>query len=93
MSQEQPEPYNYDRKHRFIGLLTVFLIYGILGYYIQALNIARPQIASAFDSMALFAWSVSIPALIGAFATLVGGKLSDMFGRRIVLIVCLSFAT
>ena len=92
MPQEQAELYSYDRKHRFIGLLAVFLIYGILGYYIQALNIARPQIASAFDSMALFAWSVSIPALVGAFATLVGGKLSDMFGRRIVLLICLIFA-
>jgi len=92
MSQEQPNSYSYDRKKRFWGLLAVFLIYGILGYYIQALNIARPKIASAFDSMDLFAWSVSIPALIGAFATLIGGKLSDMFGRRIVLLVCLIFA-
>jgi len=92
MDQEQPAPYDYDSKGRFYGLLAVFLLYGTLGYYIQALNIARPKIASAFDSMALFAWSVSIPALIGAFATLIGGKLSDMFGRRIVLLVCLGFA-
>jgi MFS family permease len=92
MAQEQPSPYDYDRRGRFCGLLAVFLLYGTLGYYIQALNIARPKIASTFDSMSLFAWSVSIPALVGAFATLVGGKLSDLFGRRIVLLVCLIFA-
>jgi len=93
MSQEIPEPYNYDRKHRFFGLLAAFLIYGTLGYYIQALNIARPQIASAFDSTSLISWSVSIPALVGAFATLIGGKLSDMYGRRIILMACLIFST
>lgn len=93
MSQEQPAPYSYDRNRRFWGLMAVFLIYGTLGYYIQALNIARPKIASAFDSTALISWSVSIPALIGAFATLIGGKLSDMYGRRIVLLISLIFAS
>lgn len=92
MIQEQPAPYNYDRKHLIVGLTAVFLIYGVMGYYIQALNIARPKIAAAFDSTWLISWSVSIPALIGAFVTLLYGKLSDMYGRRIVILACLLFS-
>jgi len=91
MTQEQPAPYNYDQRQRFWGLLAVFLIYGIMGYYIQALNIARPKIAAAFDSTFLISWSVSIPALVGAFVTLLYGKLSDMYGRRIIILISLIF--
>lgn len=91
MSQEQPALYNYDRKRRMLGLLAVFVIYGTMGYYIQALNIARPKIAAAFDSTWLFSWSVSLPALVGAFVTLIFGKLSDMYGRRIMLLVSVAF--
>jgi MFS family permease len=92
MIQEQPAPYNYDRKHRIFGLTAVFLIYGTLGYYIQATNIARPEIVASFKSTALISWSVSIPALAGAFVTLIFGKLSDMYGRRIILLISLIFA-
>ena len=41
--------------------------------------------------MALYSWSISIPGLIGAFVTLIYGKLSDMYGRRIMLMVSLAF--
>jgi len=92
MSQQEPDLAVYDKRHRFFGLLAVFLIYGTLGYYIQALNIARPQIAAAFDSTALISWSVSLPALVGAFVTLLYGKLSDMYGRRVLLLVSMVFA-
>ena len=92
MPQEQPAPYNYDRKHRFFGLTAIFLTYGTMGYYIQASNIARPEMAASFESTHLISWSVSIPALVGAFVTLIFGKLSDMYGRRIILLISLTFA-
>ena len=92
MSQEQFAPYHYDRKHRISGLIAIFLVYGTMSYYIQATNIARPAMAASFTSTALISWSVSIPALAGAFVTLIFGKLSDLYGRRIMLLISVTFA-
>ncbi len=92
MSQEQPAQYDYDRKHIIVGLVAVFLVYGTMAYFIQALNIARPKVAAALDGMSLYSWSVSIPGLVSAFVTLIFGKLSDMYGRRIMLLISLFFA-
>ena len=39
--------------------------------------------------MALFSWAISMPALAAAFATLLFGKLSDVYGRRLLLLVSL----
>jgi MFS family permease len=39
--------------------------------------------------MALFSWIIALPALSAAVATLLGGKLSDMYGRRAVLLLSL----
>ena len=39
--------------------------------------------------MALFSWAISLPALAASFATLLFGKLSDVYGRRILLLVSL----
>jgi len=41
--------------------------------------------------MSLYSWSISIPGLAGAFATLIFGKFSDMYGRRIMLLLSLVF--
>ena len=58
-----------------------------MAYFIQTMNIARPKIAADLDGMSLYSLAVSLPGLVGAFVTLVFGKLSDMYGRRIMLIV------
>jgi MFS family permease len=87
MSQEQPPQYNYDRRHIVLGLVTIFLTYGTMAYYLQALGIARPKIAAELDGMSIYSWSVSIVGLIGAFVTLIYGKLSDIYGRRIMLLI------
>lgn len=89
MSREQSSQYDYDKRHTALGLATVFLVYGTMAYSVQALNIARPRIAAELGGMSIYAWSVSIPGLFGAFATLLFGKLSDMYGRRIILLLSL----
>jgi MFS family permease len=43
--------------------------------------------------MSLYSLAVSIPSLISAFVTLVFGKLSDIYGRRIMLMVSVVFVT
>jgi MFS family permease len=40
--------------------------------------------------MALFSWIIALPALGSAVATLMFGKLSDMYGRRSILLTSLS---
>jgi MFS family permease len=92
MPQEPTPQYDYDRKQIVLGLVAIFLAYGVIAYFIQALNIARPKIAADLDGMSLYSWSVSIPGLIGAFVTLIYGKLSDMYGRRIMMLICVGFA-
>ncbi|MBN2243158.1 MAG: MFS transporter [Acidobacteria bacterium] len=91
MSQEQPV-YEYDKRRIVLGLVAIFLVYGTLTGFIQMLNIARPKIAAELDGMSLYAWSVSIPGVVSAFVTLLFGKLSDMYGRRIMLQLSIAFA-
>ena len=72
-------------------LASVFTAY-FTGYFIiSTLNVALPRIAAGLDGMAWFAWALSIPALAAAFATLTFGKLSDLFGRRAMLLVAVGF--
>ena len=92
MSQEKPVQYNYDKRHIFFGLTALFLVYGTMAFSIQSLSIARPKIAAELGGMSIYAWSVSIPGLVSAFVTLIFGKLSDIYGRRIMLMISLFFA-
>lgn len=87
MMQQDPLPDSRNRNGLFLAMAAVFLASGTMGYYIQALNIARPKIAAALDGMSLYAWSVSIPALVSAFTALIFGKLSDIYGRRIMFLL------
>jgi MFS family permease len=89
MSQEQQQPAEYDFTKRQItlGLVAIFAVYGTMAYFVQTLTIARPKMAADLDGMSLYAWAVSIPSLVTAFATLVFGKFSDIYGRRIMLLI------
>ena len=91
MSQEQPA-YEYEKRHLVLGLIAIFLVYGTMASYIQMLNIARPKIAAVLNGMAIYAWSVSIAGVVSAFVTLLFGKLSDLYGRRIMLLLSILFA-
>ena len=79
------------RKQTILGLVAVFAVYGTMYFFVQTTNIARPRIAADLDGMSLYSYSISIPALAAAFVTLVFGKFSDMYGRRLILLVSLSF--
>jgi len=80
----------HTRKQILLGLVAIFLIYTTAFYYMQTLVAARPKIAAELNGMPLYAWLISIPGLAGAFATLIFLKFSDMYGRRLMLLVSLS---
>jgi MFS family permease len=84
---QQTSGYQLSKRQTVWGLVAIFAVYGTMAYFIQSLGIARPKMAAELDGMALYSWSLSIPALISAFVTLIFGKFSDMYGRRIMLLV------
>lgn len=79
------------KKSVAIGLWAVFITYFVANFFMNAANIARPRLAGDLNGMALFAMSISLPGLASAVATLVFGKLSDMYGRRPILLASLAF--
>jgi len=73
-----------------LGIVTVFLAYFTYSYFFQILLAALPRIMADLDGMHLYSWAVSIPNLGLAFSMLLVGKLSDLYGRRALLIIALS---
>ena len=77
-------------KQTTLALVAVFLTYFTFSYFFQILLSAFPKIAADLDGMPLYSWGVSIPSLGLAFAMLMVGKLSDLYGRRALLIASLA---
>jgi MFS family permease len=65
------------------------VIYFLANFFMNAVNISQPIMVGEFNGMALFSWLIALPALGSAVATLMFGKLSDMYGRRSILLVSL----
>ena len=72
-----------------LGVTAVFVTQFVSFLFINARNIAQPQMISEFDGLALFAWLIALPALSGSISTLIFGKLSDIYGRRTILLLCI----
>lgn len=72
-----------------LGLTAVFVTYFISSFVMQTQGVAAPRQAADLNGMPLYSWGIAIPALASAIATLIMGKLSDMYGRRMILAICM----
>jgi len=70
-----------------LGIWAVFITYFVANFFMNAVNIAQPIQVTDLNGMALFSWIIALPALGSAVATLLFGKLSDMYGRRAIMLV------
>jgi len=94
MTQEEAQPAEnkFSKKQIIWGLVAIFAVYGTMAFSVQTTTIARPKITAALDGLSLYSWSVSIPSLIMALVTIIFGKFSDMYGRRLMLMIALTAA-
>ena len=61
--------------------------------FLGLLTVALPKLSADLNGLALYSWAVSAPALTGAIATLIFGKLGDMYGRRVIALFCMVLST
>src|SRR5512137_1228534 len=87
MSEGQRTEYDFSKRQIMLGVIAIFAVYGTMAYFVQTLTIARPKIAADLGGLPLYGWAVTIPSLVSAFVTLVFGKFSDIYGRRIMLMI------
>lgn len=96
MPDDQPSnpiPAGITRQSAALGVWAVFLIQFVSFLFINARNIATPSMINTFNGMELFAWLIALPAVSGAASTLLFGKLSDIYGRRIILLLSVGIFT
>ncbi|MCU0485308.1 MAG: MFS transporter [Anaerolineales bacterium] len=74
------------RRKIAFSIWAIFLAEFASLLFANARNIAQPGMIAEFDGMALFSWLIALPALAGAAATLLFGKLSDVYGRRALIL-------
>lgn len=78
-----------SKRSATLGLAAVFITYFATVFFFRGVGVVQPKVAADLNGMALFSWAISMPALAASFATLLFGKLSDAYGRRILLLVSL----
>ena len=84
-----PAPTAVADKKVAIGLTAVFVAYFTYNFFMNAINISQPKMVEEFNGMTLFSWLIALPALGSAVSMLMFGKLSDMYGRRSILLTAL----
>lgn len=77
------------RRRVILGVAAIFVAEFVSLLFANARNIAQPGMLAEFDGMALLSWLIALPALAGAASTLLFGKLSDIFGRRAMILLCI----
>ena len=78
------------RRKVAIGVTAVFVTQFVSYLFINARNITTPQMIAELDGMALFPWLIALTALAGSSSTLLFGKLSDIYGRRAILLALMA---
>ena len=78
------------KRQATLGLIAVFTTIFATSYFFRGSGVTLPKIAADLNGMHLYSWAISLPALGAAFVTLTFGKLSDMYGRRIMLLLSLA---
>jgi MFS family permease len=73
-----------------IGVWAIFIAEFVSLLFANARNIAQPGMIAEFNGIALFSWLIALPGLAGAAATLLFGKLSDMYGRRAIILLSIA---
>ena len=91
MSQVQSSN-STSRKVAF-GIWAIFIAEFVSLLFANARNIAQPDMIAEFNGMALFSWLIALPGLAGAAGTLLFGKLSDVYGRRTIMLVSMAIFT
>jgi len=90
MAQVQAIPTQQDlptKRKVAIGVWAVFITQFVSFLFINARNIAQPGMIAELDGITLFSWLIALPALSGSASTLLFGKLSDIYGRRTILLL------
>jgi len=72
------------------SLAAVFLAFFAYGLMIASMSVALPRMAAELRGMPLYATAVAAPAVASAVSTLLFGKLSDIYGRRALLLGAIS---
>ena len=87
-AQSLPNPQDQAVKRKVaFGVAAIFFAQFVSLLFVNARNIATPGMVAELDGMAIFSWFLAMPALSGAAATLLFGKLSDIYGRRKMLLL------
>jgi len=82
---------NAETKRKIVLSVTAIFVTQSVSYlFINARNITQPQMIAEFDGLALFSWLIALPALSGSASTHLFGKLSDIYGRRVILLVSMA---
>jgi MFS family permease len=77
------------KRSNVLGLWAVFITYFATIYFFRGIGVSQPKVAADLNGIPLFSWAISLPALAASFATLLFGKLSDVYGRRLLLLTSL----
>jgi len=93
MAQTQVISAQYDpptQRKIAISIWAIFIAEFVSLFFANARNITQPGMITEFNGLALFSWLIALPGLAGAAATLLFGKLSDVYGRRAIILLCIT---